>query len=85
MSEPISDGYGAIKMCAQDFLSSLSRRPKIIRLSLRFIFGEKAYHEFILLADCFIRMNDYMEYELDYHPYHKEKYRNDFSDGFRRY
>ena len=81
----MNDGYGAIAMCSQDFLSALSRRPKWIRLLLRYVFGEKAYHEFILLADCFVEKETYMEYELDNTEYHKKKYRNDFSEGFRKY
>lgn len=78
-------GSGAVTMCAQDFLSALANRPKIIRLLLRFVFGRSAYHEFILLSDCFVKMQHYMNYELDGHEYHKEKYRNDFSEGFNRY
>lgn len=77
--------YGAIAMCAQDFLSALSRRPKIIRLLLRFIFGSKAYHEFILLADCYVKSGFYMNYELDDSAYHNDAYRNDFAEGFRKY
>lgn len=78
-------GFGAVVMCAQDFLSALANRPKVIRLLLRLVFGRSAYHEFILLADCFVKMKQYMNYELDDHPYHKDKYRNDFSEGFERY
>jgi hypothetical protein len=77
--------YGAIAMCAQDFLSSLSERPKIVRILLRFVFGKHAYHEFILLADCFSKTEMYMNYELDESEYHHDKYRNDFSDGFKKY
>lgn len=79
------EGYGAVMMCSQDFLSALANRPKIIRLLLKFIFGKYAYHEFILLSDCFVKMRHYMNYELDDCSYHKDKYRNDFSDGFNRY
>jgi hypothetical protein len=78
-------GYGAVMMCAQDFLSALSERPRVVRLLLRFVFGKSAYHEFILLADCFVKMQHYMVYELDEHPYHKDKYRNDFAEGFKKY
>lgn len=74
-----------IQGAAQDFLSALADRPKIIRLLLRFIFGEKAYHEFILLANEYIENGMYMVYELDHMSYHKDKYRNDFSEGFKRY
>lgn len=81
----MKDGYGAVMMCAQDFLAALAERPKIIRLLLRFVFGEKAYHEFILLANCFVELENYMNYELDNHEYHKKKYRNDFSEGFKMY
>ena len=72
-------------MCAQDFISALSERPKIVRVLLRFIFGEKAYHEFILLVDCFIKADMYNVYECDNQKYHTEKYRNDFSVGLRKY
>jgi hypothetical protein len=75
----------SIVMCAQDFLSALSRRPKIVRILLKYIFGKYAYHEFILLADCFIKTNKYMVYELDDMDYHHEKYRDDFSEGFKVY
>lgn len=73
------------KGAAQDFLSALSERPKIIRVLLRFIFGEYAYHEFIFLANEFINDGNYMSYELEEMDYHKYEYRNDFSDGFKRY
>lgn len=78
--------YGAIAMCAQDFISALSNRPKIIRLLLRWIFGDVAYHEFILLVDCFIQAELYMNYELDNSHYHSiRKYPKDFSVGLRKY
>lgn len=77
--------YGTIAVCAQDFISSLSNRPKIIRLCLRFVFGEKSYHEFILLVDAFVKSKMYMNYECDEQKYHKEKYRNDFSEGLLKY
>lgn len=77
--------YGTIAMCAQDFISALSERPKVLRLCLRFIFGEKAYHEFILLTDAFIKSEMYNVYECDDMEYHKKEYRNDFSEGLRKY
>lgn len=74
-----------IQGAAQDFLSALSDRPKIIRVILRFVFGEKAYHEFIFLANEYINDGMYMNYELDEMNYHSEKYRSDFSEGFKKY
>jgi hypothetical protein len=74
-----------IKGAAQDFLSALSERPKIVRLLLRWVFGKSAYSEFILLANEFIEDGYYMNYELEGMGYHKEKYRNDFSEGFKKY
>lgn len=77
--------FVGIQGAAKDFLAALAERPKIIRLLLRFVFGSKAYHEFIFLANEYIEDGHYMNYELDDMSYHKEKYRNDFSDGFKRY
>lgn len=75
-----------IKGAAQDFLSALSKRPKIVRVLLRFIFGESAYHEFIFLANEYINEGYYMVYELENMQYHKDfEYRNDFSEGFKGY
>lgn len=70
---------------AQDFLRALADRPKIIRLLLRLVFGKYAYSEFILLANEFIEGEFYMNYDLEHMSYHKEKYRADFSEGFKRY
>lgn len=74
-----------IEGAAQDFLRALADRPKIIRLLLRYIFGKYAYNEFIFLANEFRNGTYYMEYDLEDMPYHKEKFRWDFSEGFRRY
>ena len=77
--------FVGVEGAAQDFLSALSERPKIIRLLLRWVFGKSAYSEFIFLANEFINKGSYMNYELDHMKYHEEKFRNDFSEGFRKY
>lgn len=78
--------YSSIAMCAQDFISALSNRPKIIRILLRWVFGKYAYHEFILLVECFVKSALYMNYELDDASYHTiREYPKDFSDGLRKY
>jgi hypothetical protein len=81
----MTNEYGVIAACAQDFLSALSERPKIARVLLRFVFGKVAYREFVFLADCFIRTKTYMNYELNNASYHKEEPRKDFSEGFLKY
>jgi len=76
-----------VEGAAQDFLSALAARPKIIRLLLRFVFGKFAYHEFIFLANEFINKGYYMSYDLEDISYNKEgyeyKFRKDFSEGFK--
>ncbi len=87
MTEPTK--FVGVEGAAQDFLSALSERPKIIKILLRFIFGEFAYHEFIFLANEFINKRYYMNYSLDDIDYNKKnheyKYRSDFSEGFKKF
>lgn len=70
---------------AEDFIKALARRPKAIRLLLRFVFGKHAYREFVGMTDGFIMAEFYMNYELDEQEYHKEKIRNDFTEGMKFY
>jgi hypothetical protein len=70
---------------AEDFVKALAERPKIVRLMLRFVFGRKAYREFIGLTDTMIAAGRYFNYELDEMDYHREKVRSDFMEGAERY
>jgi hypothetical protein len=70
---------------AQDFVKALAERPKIVRLLLRFVFGKKAYREFVGLADTMIAAGYYFSYDLDKMEYHNEKVRSDFLDGAKQY
>ena len=70
---------------AEDFVKALAERPKIVRLLLRFVFGKKAYREFIGLTDTMIAAGRYFNYELDEMDYHKEEVRSDFLDGATQY
>lgn len=69
-------------MWAQDFIGFLSERPKIVRLILRFIFGRKAYREFIGMVDVFVKIDQWLCVPSEA-EYHKEKVRNDFTEGLK--
>lgn len=70
---------------AEDFVKALAERPRWIRLTLRFVFGKKAYREFIGLCDVLVASGTYLNYELDDMSYHKENVRTDFLEGAERY
>jgi hypothetical protein len=73
--------YGAIAMCAIDFVRALRERW-IARMLFRFVVGKYAYSEFMLLIESLNKAGlepfPGFGYGLEDMNYHKDKYTNEW-------